>query len=146
MMTEAQAVGEKLGVAFKIALEQRIAGAEAVGAHKTSMLQDVEHGRPIELDALVTVVQELGRLTDRRRRPSTPCSPSCAGWPSSAAATRPDRPADRRLLVAEPYSMPAAGASSPSAASGVTSSTAACMMIFAAPSAQSFMQGSPLSA
>ncbi len=64
MMLEAQAVGEKLGVAFKVSLEQRIAGAEAVGAHKTSMLQDVEHGRALELEALVGSVVELGRITD----------------------------------------------------------------------------------
>jgi 2-dehydropantoate 2-reductase len=64
MMREAQAVGEKLGVAFKISLEQRIAGAEAVGAHKTSMLQDVEAGRALELQALVGSVVELGRITE----------------------------------------------------------------------------------
>lgn len=63
MMAEAQAVGEKLGVALKISIDQRIAGAEAVGAHKTSMLVDVEHGRAIELDALVGAVIELGRIT-----------------------------------------------------------------------------------
>jgi len=63
MMREAQAVGEKLGVTFKVSLEQRIAGAEAVGAHKTSMLQDVEHGRALELEALVGSVVELGRIT-----------------------------------------------------------------------------------
>jgi 2-dehydropantoate 2-reductase len=64
MMREAQAVGEKLGVAFKISLEQRIEGAQAVGAHKTSMLLDVEHGRALELEALVGAVLELGRITD----------------------------------------------------------------------------------
>ena len=64
MMTEAQAVAEKLGVKFKITLEQRIAGAEAVGAHKTSMLQDVAHGRALELEALVGAVIELGRITE----------------------------------------------------------------------------------
>jgi 2-dehydropantoate 2-reductase len=63
MMTEAKAVGEKLGVEFKISLEQRIAGAESVGAHKTSMLQDVEHGRALELQALVGSVVELARIT-----------------------------------------------------------------------------------
>jgi 2-dehydropantoate 2-reductase len=63
MMTEAQGVAEALGVRFKITLEQRIAGAEAVGAHKTSMLQDVEHGRALELEALVGSVVELGRIT-----------------------------------------------------------------------------------
>ena len=64
MMAEAQAIGEKLGVAFKVSLDKRIAGAEAVGAHKTSMLQDVEHGRALELEALVGAVVELGRITD----------------------------------------------------------------------------------
>jgi 2-dehydropantoate 2-reductase len=63
MMREAQAVAEKLGVVFKISLDKRIAGAQAVGAHKTSMLQDVEHGRALELEALVGSVVELGRLT-----------------------------------------------------------------------------------
>lgn len=64
MMREAQTVAEKLGVRFKISLDQRIAGAEAVGAHKTSMLQDVEHGRALELEALVGSVVELGRITE----------------------------------------------------------------------------------
>jgi 2-dehydropantoate 2-reductase len=63
MMGEAQAVGEALGVEFKVSLDKRIAGAEAVGAHKTSMLQDVEHGRAIELEALVGSVVELGLIT-----------------------------------------------------------------------------------
>jgi 2-dehydropantoate 2-reductase len=63
MMTEAQSIGEKLGVEFKVSLDKRIAGAQAVGAHKTSMLQDVEHGRAIELQALVGAVIELGRIT-----------------------------------------------------------------------------------
>ena len=64
MMREAQTIGEKLGVQFKVSLDKRIAGAEAVGAHKTSMLQDVEHGRALELEALVGSVVELGRITD----------------------------------------------------------------------------------
>jgi 2-dehydropantoate 2-reductase len=63
MMREAQEIGEKLGVRFPVSLEKRIAGAEAVGKHKTSMLQDVETGRPLELDALVGSVLELGRIT-----------------------------------------------------------------------------------
>jgi 2-dehydropantoate 2-reductase len=62
MMAEAQQIGEKLGSHFRVDIERRIAGAEAVGAHKTSMLQDLERGRAMEIDALVTVVQELGRL------------------------------------------------------------------------------------
>ncbi len=63
MMAEAQQVAEALGVRFKISLDQRIAGAEAVGAHKTSMLQDVEAGRAPEVAALVGAVAELGRIT-----------------------------------------------------------------------------------
>ncbi|HVI76105.1 MAG TPA: 2-dehydropantoate 2-reductase [Anaeromyxobacteraceae bacterium] len=62
-MREAQAVGEKLGARFGVTLEKRIAGAEGVGEHKTSMLQDVESGRPLEIDALLGAVLELGRLT-----------------------------------------------------------------------------------
>ncbi len=64
MMVEAQAIAEKLGVKFPIDVERRIDGGAAVGAHRTSMLQDLESGRPMEIDALVTSVQELGRLTD----------------------------------------------------------------------------------
>ncbi len=63
MMTEAQKVGEELGVRVRLSVEKRIAGAEAVGAHKTSMLQDVENGRPLELETLVGSVVELARLT-----------------------------------------------------------------------------------
>lgn len=62
MMTEAQAVGEKLGIQFRVSLEKRIAGAQAVGAHKTSMLQDIEAGRGIEKDALIGSIIELGKI------------------------------------------------------------------------------------
>ncbi len=64
MMLEAQSIGEKLGVRFAVDVDRRIDGAAAVGAHKTSMLQDLERGRPMEIDALLTVVQEMGRLTE----------------------------------------------------------------------------------
>ncbi len=64
MMLEAQAIGEKLGVRFPIDVEKRIDGGVSVGAHKTSMLQDLERGRPLELDALVTAVQELGKVVE----------------------------------------------------------------------------------
>jgi len=64
MMLEAQEIGEKLGVRFPVDVEKRIDGAAAVGAHRTSMLQDLERGRPMEIDALVSAVQELGRLVD----------------------------------------------------------------------------------
>ena len=63
MMREAEAIANTLGVRFRVGIDKRIAGAEKVGAHKTSMLQDVEAGKPIELDALVGAVVELGRLT-----------------------------------------------------------------------------------
>ncbi|MER9602931.1 2-dehydropantoate 2-reductase [Mesorhizobium sp. M0243] len=65
MMLEAQAIGESLGVRFPIAVDRRIKGAGDVGEHKTSMLQDLERGRPMEIGALVSAVQELGRLTDK---------------------------------------------------------------------------------
>ncbi|MBL3570537.1 2-dehydropantoate 2-reductase [Rhodovulum sulfidophilum] len=64
MMLEAQAIAEKLGVKFPIDVERRIEGGAAVGAHRTSMLQDLDLGRPMEIDALVGSVQELGRITD----------------------------------------------------------------------------------
>ena len=64
MMKEAQDVGEKLGIEFRVSLEKRIAGAQAVGAHKTSMLQDIEAGRAIEKDALIGSVIELGRMVN----------------------------------------------------------------------------------
>lgn len=63
MMREAEAIAKKLGVTFRVSIERRIAGAEKVGAHKTSMLQDIEQGRAIELEALVGSVVELGTLT-----------------------------------------------------------------------------------
>ena len=63
MMREAQEVAGKLGITFRVSLEKRIAGAESVGKHKTSMLQDIEAGRAPEIDALVGAVVELGRKT-----------------------------------------------------------------------------------
>ncbi len=63
MMLEAQAIAERFGVKFRVDVERRIEGARKVGAHKTSMLQDLERNRPLEIDPLVTVVQEMGRLT-----------------------------------------------------------------------------------
>ncbi|RYF67742.1 MAG: oxidoreductase, partial [Comamonadaceae bacterium] len=64
MMREAQQVANKLGIAFRVPLDKRIAGAEKVGEHKTSMLQDIEAGRDPEIDALVGSVAELARLTE----------------------------------------------------------------------------------
>ncbi|MBB5503693.1 2-dehydropantoate 2-reductase [Paraburkholderia sp. MM5384-R2] len=62
MMMEAKAIGDRFGVHFRVDVEKRIDGAGAVGAHKTSMLQDLEAGRPMEIDPLLSVVQEMGRL------------------------------------------------------------------------------------
>ena len=64
MMIEAQQIAEKLGVKFPIDVERRIDGGAAVGAHRTSMLQDLDAARPMEIDALIGSVQELGRVTD----------------------------------------------------------------------------------
>jgi 2-dehydropantoate 2-reductase len=64
MMTEAQQIGEALGVGFPIDVDRRIDGATNVGAHRTSMLQDLDQGRPMEIDALVTAVSELGQIVD----------------------------------------------------------------------------------
>ena len=69
MMTEAQQIAESLGVKFSVDIDKRIAGAANVGAHKTSMLQDLEQKRPMEIDALLTVVQEMGKMTNI----DTPC-------------------------------------------------------------------------
>ena len=64
MMLEAQAIAHKLGIRFRCSIERRIEGAEKVGAHKTSMLQDLEIGRELEIEALIGAVVELGRLTN----------------------------------------------------------------------------------
>ena len=63
MMAEAEIVANKLGITFRVSLEKRISGAERVGHHKTSMLQDVESARTLEIDALLGSVVELARLT-----------------------------------------------------------------------------------
>src|ERR1700739_3770336 len=63
IMLEALAIAESLGVKFRVDVERRIGGPRTLGAHKTSMLQDLERGRPVEIDPLVTVVQEMGRMT-----------------------------------------------------------------------------------
>jgi 2-dehydropantoate 2-reductase len=89
---EAETIANALGVKFPIDVDRRIDGAGAVGAHKTSMLQDLELGRPMEIDALVTAVQELERLTGtptpaidivlalvRQRARLARCYPSSAG-------------------------------------------------------------------
>ncbi len=64
MMEEAETIAKKLGVTFRVTIEKRIAGAESVGAHKTSMLQDVEAGRSLETEALIGSVLEMAKLTE----------------------------------------------------------------------------------
>ncbi len=64
MMREASAIAERLGAAIKVDIDRRLAAGGAVGKHRTSMLQDLDAGRPMEIDALVTAVRELGRLVD----------------------------------------------------------------------------------
>jgi len=63
MMREAQAIADQLGISFRVSIEKRIAGAERVGRHKTSMLQDVEAGKPLETEALIGAVVELAEIT-----------------------------------------------------------------------------------
>jgi len=60
IMAEAESVASRLGIDIGVSIEQRLEGAEKVGQHKTSMLQDVEAGRPLELEAIVGAVVELG--------------------------------------------------------------------------------------
>ena len=62
MMQEAATIGERLGLRLRVDVERRLDGAGALGAHKMSMLQDLERGRSMEIEPLVGVVQELGRL------------------------------------------------------------------------------------
>jgi len=64
MMTEAQGIASKLGITFRHTIEQRVEGAEKVGEHKTSMLQDLEAGKPLEVEALIGAILEMGRMTD----------------------------------------------------------------------------------
>ena len=64
MMEEAEIIARRIGVHFRVDIERRINGAAGVGAHRTSMLQDLDRKRPIELDALLSVVQELARIVD----------------------------------------------------------------------------------
>jgi 2-dehydropantoate 2-reductase len=77
IMTEAEAVATRLGIDLPVSIDQRMAGAEKVGEHKTSMLQDVEAGRPLELDAVVGGVLELGERLEMAM-PATRSVYACA--------------------------------------------------------------------
>jgi 2-dehydropantoate 2-reductase len=86
IMQEVEAVSQKLGMELPVSIDQRIAGAEKVGEHKTSMLQDLEAGRPMELEALVGAVVELGErvgLSMSSTRTVYSCTKllaECAAW------------------------------------------------------------------
>ncbi|MES2176298.1 MAG: 2-dehydropantoate 2-reductase [Gemmatimonadota bacterium] len=96
MMREAEAIAGKLGITFRVGIDKRIAGAEKVGAHKTSMLQDVESGKAIELEALVGAVVELGVLTET----PTPHIDAVYACASLLAKTLSD--SGGRLIIAGP--------------------------------------------
>ena len=82
-------MAEALGVKFAVSIDKRIDGAGEVGAHKTSMLQDLERGRPMEIDALLGAVVELAELT-RKPAPLVPGGAGdwCANAPARPAATQ----------------------------------------------------------
>jgi 2-dehydropantoate 2-reductase len=87
MMTEAVAVATALGTSFAMDIEKRIDAAMEVGAHRTSMLQDFEQGRPLELEALVAAVTEMGRLV----AVPTPTIDAILALVRLAVAVRPGR-------------------------------------------------------
>jgi hypothetical protein len=102
MMLEAQTIAEALGVKFPIDVERRIDGGAAVGAHRTSMLQDLDAGRPMEIDALVASVQELGRITGT----PTPVHRHRAGADPIARAGRRALRTDRQMTLRLFFSIP----------------------------------------
>jgi 2-dehydropantoate 2-reductase len=87
IMAETEAVAARLGIELSISIDQRMAGAEKVGAHKTSMLQDYEAGRPMELDAVVGAVIELGNRLGVPT-PATRAMYACARFLDDARATQ----------------------------------------------------------
>jgi 2-dehydropantoate 2-reductase len=87
IMTETEAVAGKLGIELPISIDQRMAGAEKVGAHKTSMLQDYEAGRPMELEAVVGAVIEVGSRLGVSM-PATRAMYACARFLDDARATQ----------------------------------------------------------
>ena len=107
-MMETEAVAAKLGMELPVSIDQRIAGAEKVGEHKTSMLQDLEAGRPMELEAIVGAVVELGerlgvamphtravyacaRLLDRDPRGQAGHMPAVSGSPERDSSCKTGR-------------------------------------------------------
>jgi 2-dehydropantoate 2-reductase len=88
IMQEVEALSHKLGMELPVSIDQRMAGAEKVGEHKTSMLQDLEAGRPMELEALVGAVVELGERVGLSM-PYTKTVYSCAKLLAQSAARQP---------------------------------------------------------
>jgi 2-dehydropantoate 2-reductase len=99
IMLETQAIAESFGVKFRVNVERRIEGACKVGAHKTSMLQDLERGRPMEIDPLVTVVQEMGRLTEVPTPALDAVLALVAQRAKIAGLYRTERPVEAKSLV-----------------------------------------------
>ncbi len=95
IMQEVEAVSRKLGMELPVSIDQRIAGAEKVGEHKTSMLQDLEAGRPMELEALVGAVVELGQRVGLSM-PYTQTVYRCAKLLAECATGRPPKRADQQ--------------------------------------------------
>jgi len=98
MMQEAERIAVKLGASFRVTRERRINGAASVGPHRTSMLQDLERGRAMEIDALVTAVQEMGRIVDV----PTPCIDIVLGLTRQLARTKDLYPADYMSATIQP--------------------------------------------
>lgn len=98
MMLEAEAIAHKLGIKFRHTIEKRIDGAEKVGDHKTSMLQDLESGRELETEALIGAVLELGKLT----KTPTPYIDAVYACVTLLAETHPKRAAEVSRLAATP--------------------------------------------
>ena len=100
MMLEAQVIAESLGASFRVDIERRINGAAKVGKHRTSMLQDLEAGKAMEIDALVTAVQEMGRITGH----PTPTLDVVLGLVQQLAMNQglyPTYPGAERVMAAE---------------------------------------------
>jgi 2-dehydropantoate 2-reductase len=98
MMLEAQDIGRHFGVRFRVDVDRRIEGAASVGAHRTSMLQDLEKGRPLEIDALLKAVQEMGRLAGI----ATPFIDSVLALVQQMGRTRGVYPCFPELKIAAP--------------------------------------------
>jgi 2-dehydropantoate 2-reductase len=98
LMAETEAVAARLGIDMPISIDQRMAGAEKVGAHKTSMLQDLEAGRPMEIEAVVGAVVELGERLGVAI-PATRAVYACVKMLDEHRRQRENSPSDAILTV-----------------------------------------------